>query len=164
MFCPFCGIKNNPEQQSCFICQKKLPSLDAELPAPRPRVIRSLARPAETAGFGERLLAAILDLLLIAAVLIVAWAALWSRVVIVRSVSLAIVIACAVSAAALVVFGYTWLLSDATFGKALAGVRVVRREQPLSVWRRTGVIALWLIVVAAALWGAFTMCPQCFGR
>src|SRR3954467_7697771 len=98
MFCPFCGIKNNPELQTCFICQKKLPSLDSEPPVARPRTIRAFQpRPAESARFRERLLAAVLDLLL-AAVLIVAGAALWSRVTVVRSVSMAIVVACGVGA------------------------------------------------------------------
>lgn len=165
MFCPFCGIKNSPELQTCFICQKKLPSLDSEPPIARPRTIRAFQpRPAESARFRQRLLAAVLDLLLIAAVIVVAGAALWSRVTVVRSISMAIVVACAAGAAALVVFGYTWLLSDATIGKAFAGVRVVRREQPLSLARRLGVIALWIATVAGALWGAFAICPQCFGR
>ena len=159
MFCPFCGIKNNAELQSCFVCSKKLPSLDAEAPAPKNRAMRTPPRPIATpARFGERLLAVIIDLLLIGAILTVAGAALWSRIPVVRNISVAIVAACAASAALLLVFGYSWLLADATIGKAFAGIRVVRREQPLSMGRRIGMITLWIAVVAGAIWGAFVLC------
>lgn len=166
MFCPFCGIKNNAEQQSCFLCQKTLPSLDSE--TSKPRLMRTPARPPATpARLRERLLAVTLDLLLIAAILLVAGAALWSQIPVVRTVSLVIVIICAVSAAALIVFGYTWLFEEAfgsTLGKAFAGVRVVRREQPLSVARRAGVITFWLTAVAGAIWGAIALCHDCLGH
>ena len=159
MFCPFCGIKNTPEQQACFVCSKKLPSLDTDS-TPRPRALRTVSRPAEEpARLRDRLLAAVLDLLLIAAVLLVAGAALWSKTTVVRDVSRAIVIACAASAALLIIFGYTWLFADATIGKAFTGIRVVRRERPLSVGKRVGVIALWVATVAGAIWGAFTLIP-----
>lgn len=159
MFCPFCGIKNNAEQQACFVCNKKLPSLDSEAPVVRPHTSRTPTRPIATpARFGERLLAVVLDLLLIGAILTVAAAALWSRTTLVRNVSLAIVVACAASAALLLVFGYSWLFADATIGKAFAGIRVVRREQPLSMMRRIGMITLWLVAVAGAIWSAFMLC------
>jgi len=166
MFCPFCGIKNNAEQHTCFLCQKALPSLDSE--TPKPRLMRTPTRPPATpARLRERLLAVTLDLLLIAAILLVAGAALWSQIPVVRTVSLVIVIVCAVSAAALIVFGYTWLFEEAfgsTLGKAFAGVRVVRREQPLSMARRVGVITFWLAAVAGAIWGAVSLCGDCFGH
>lgn len=159
MFCPFCGIKNNAELQSCFVCSKKLPSLDAETPAPKTRTMRTPPRPIATpARFGERLLAVVIDLLLIGAILTVAGAALWSRIPVVRNISVAIVAACAASAALLLVFGYSWVLADATIGKAFAGIRVVRREQPLSIGRRIGMLTLWIAVVAGAIWGAFVLC------
>ena len=166
MFCPFCGVKNNTELHTCFVCQKKLPSLDSETPNGKPRITRApVPAPASPARLRDRLLAFTLDLLLIAAIVLVAGAALWSQMPVVRSVSVMIVIVCAVSAAALVVFGYTWLFEEAfgsTVGKAFAGVRVVRREQPLSIARRIGVIAFWLAAVAGAIWGAIALCWDCF--
>lgn len=153
MFCPYCGIKNTADHQSCFLCAKKLPSLDSESPiaALRTKVVRR--PPAESARLRDRLLATALDLLLVAAVLLVAGAALWSQVALVRTVSRAIVIACAVATAGILLFGYTWLLQDATVGKSVTGIRVVRREQPLSTGRRIGVIAFWIAAVAGAAWG-----------
>lgn len=163
MFCPFCGIKNGAEQQSCFVCDKKLPSLEEPQANGRPRPTRSREKPpAPAARLRDRLLAASLDLLLIAAVLFVAGTALWSRVEVVRNVSLAIVIACAACAVLLVMFGYSWLLADATLGKAFAGIRVIRREQPTSVAARVGMIFLWIATVSGAIWGAIAICPQCF--
>lgn len=155
MFCPFCGIKNGADHQACFLCGKKLPSLE-DTPIPlRTKIIRK--PPAESARLRDRLLATLLDLLLVAAVLLVAGAALWSQVALVRSVSRAIVVACAIGTAALVLFGYTWLLQDATVGKAVTGIRVVRREHPLSTGRRAGVIAFWVAAVAGAAWGTATL-------
>ena len=155
MFCPSCGIKNGADHQSCFLCGKKLPSLE-ETPIPlRTKIIRK--PPAESARLRDRLLATMLDLLLVAAVLLVAGAALRSQVSMVRTVSRAIVIACAAGTAALALFGYTWLLQDATVGKAFTGIRVVRRERPLSTARRAGVIAFWVAAVAGAAWGAATL-------
>jgi uncharacterized RDD family membrane protein YckC len=156
MFCPYCGIKNTADKQACFLCAKKLPSLDAEVAvAQRTKIVRR--PPAESAPLRDRLLAALLDLLLVAAVLVVAAAALWSQVSVLRNVSRAIVIACAAGTAAIVLFGYTWLLQDATVGKAFTGIRVVRREQPLSTGRRIGVIAFWAAAVAGAAWGTATL-------
>ena len=165
MFCPFCGIKNG-DVQTCFVCEKKLPSLEMDPPPQtngRPRPARPREKPpAPPARFRDRLLATLLDLLLVSAVLFVAGTALWSRVQVVRSVSMAIVIACASSAALLVMFGYSWLLEDATLGKAFAGIRVIRREQPVSVAARVGIIVLWIAAVGGAIWGAIAICPQCF--
>src|SRR5947209_1946337 len=82
MFCPFCGVKNNADQQSCFVCSKKLPSLESEAQlqrvrpttGPRPRLQAPVA-----ARLGDRLIAAILDTVLISAALLVSGAALSGR-------------------------------------------------------------------------------------
>lgn len=169
MFCPFCGIKNNAEQTSCFICSKKLPSLDD---APVARFKSALpARPSVTtapvARMRDRLVAVLLDLLFVAAALLVSGAALWSQVKVIRDVNQGAIAATAATAAALLIFVYNWIAEvafGATIGKAFAGVRVVRRERPLSVLARSGVIALWLVGVSAAVWGTFVICPQWFGR
>jgi len=58
MFCPFCGIKNNAEQQACFVCQKKLPALDSEPPIAKPRTNRTTSQTFDSpARLRDRLLA-----------------------------------------------------------------------------------------------------------
>ena len=80
MFCPFCGVKNTTGPTQCFVCGKKLPSLDAEAPVRNPRppsVPRERPAMPRPAHLGDRLIAVILDSVLLAAILLVAAAAIW---------------------------------------------------------------------------------------
>jgi uncharacterized RDD family membrane protein YckC len=172
MFCPFCGIKNNLEQQTCFVCSRRLPSLDSEQPNAIPRSYRGPrdrgASTVERARMRDRLLAVFLDLLFVGAVVLIAAAALWSRGDdVVREVNRYAIAASAALVSLLLVFVYNWIAEEAfgaTIGKAFAGVRVIRRERPLSLGARLGVMAFWLIAVGAAVWGTFELCPQWFMR
>lgn len=169
MFCPFCGIKNKVEQQSCFVCSKKLPSLDSEPPVPRARTLSTPRTKAVTssARLRYRVLALLLDLLFVAAVVFVSSAALWSQIGAVRKVSAPAITGAIAGAGVLLILVYTWLSEvtfGATIGKAFAGVRVIPREDPLSPGARAGVIGVWMIAIAAAVWGALAICPQCFSR
>ena len=173
MFCPFCGVKNHLEEKSCFVCRRNLPSLDSELPiaANGERRQSRNARPTtlrpNMARMRDRLVALLLDLLFVSAVLFVSAAALWSRRDVIRDIDRNAMAVTAVAATALLIFAYHWILETAfgaTIGKAFAGIRVIRREQPLSIAARAGVMALWLAAIGGAVWGAFVLAPQWFAR
>lgn len=173
MFCPFCGVKNHLEEKSCFVCRRNLPSLDSELPLAasgerRPsRNGRPMTPRPAMARMRDRLVALFLDLLFVSAVLFVSGAALWSRRDVIGGIDRNAMLVTAVAATALLMFAYYWVLETAfgaTIGKAFAGIRVIRREQPLSLAARAGVIVLWLAAIGGALWGAFVLCPQWFAR
>jgi uncharacterized RDD family membrane protein YckC len=127
MFCPFCGVKNDDGQTSCFVCGKRLPSFDAETPTPRPR---STFRPVSTspvaARLGDRFIAVILDTLFLSALVLVIAAAL-STSVARLTLPFITLVALASVGVLLLVFLYHWLLEGAfgaTMGKAIVGVRV----------------------------------------
>jgi len=126
MYCPFCGVKNTTGPTQCFVCGKKLPSLDAEAPV-KPVPVRASGpvreRPAapRPAHLGDRLIAVILDSVLLAALLLVAASAVWWHRLIIPPIAVAI------GGTFAVIFLYYWLLEGAfgaTLGKAIIGVRV----------------------------------------
>ncbi len=138
MFCPFCGVKNDGGQAQCFVCGKKLPSLEAEA-APAQRRSRSGPHPAVVAAaapvaarLGDRLIAVILDTLFVSSILLVSAAAVFSRWPrMIESTSFMMLIAAISVATVVVVFLYYWLLEGtfgATMGKAIVGVRVTRQD------------------------------------
>src|SRR5207244_12536753 len=80
MFCAFCGVNNTADLPQCFVCGRKLPALDAEAPLKpaRPRTLSRERTPApQPARLGDRLIAVILDSVLLAAFLLFAAAAIW---------------------------------------------------------------------------------------
>lgn len=135
MFCPFCGVKNEDGQVQCFVCTKKLPSLNGDAVPSRPRAMHrgtlSESGPV-TARLGDRFIALILDTIFISSVLLVSSAAVFSRwPKIARGVSLVTITSIAAAAVLVVVFIYHWLLEGAfgaTMGKAIVGVRVTRYD------------------------------------
>src|SRR2546423_14735750 len=82
MFCPFCGVKNDAELTACFVCKRRLPSLDSETAQPRqrPSLSRTPVPGASPARLGDRLIAVILDTVLLVATAVVSAAALSSSV------------------------------------------------------------------------------------
>ncbi len=133
MFCPFCGVKNEDGQAQCFVCTKKLPSLNGDASPSRPRSMQrtSSAGPV-TARLGDRLIAIILDTIFVSAVLLVTSAAvLWRWPKITHGQSVVTIASAGAAATLLVVFIYHWLLEGAfgaTMGKAIIGVRVTRYD------------------------------------
>jgi len=125
MFCPFCGVKNTADLTQCFVCGRKLPALDAEAPLKpaRPRTLSRERTPTpQPARLGDRLIAVILDSVLLAALLLIAAAAIWWDRLLIPPLAIAI------GAPLLIIFLYYWLLEGAfgaTLGKAIIGVRVV---------------------------------------
>src|SRR5712692_3917685 len=128
MFCPFCGVKNDAGLTSCFVCQKRLPSLDPETPQPRarPTLSRGQSTVPAPARLGDRLIAVILDTLLLIAVAVVSAAALSSSIDLKRvRVSTPWLIVGGAAAILLLIFLYHWILEGAfgaTMGKAIVGV------------------------------------------
>lgn len=136
MFCPFCGVKNDAGLQQCFVCGKKLPALDAEQPiAAKARPVnapRPTAPAAVPARLGDRLIAVVLDTVLLCAFLLPAAAAVasrWQRID-QSQYTLSTFVAAAALAVALLIFIYYWVLEGAfgaTIGKSIVGLRVARR-------------------------------------
>jgi uncharacterized RDD family membrane protein YckC len=136
MFCPYCGVKNNPGQAQCFVCNKKLPAGDVDsTPSQRRRSgpMRTFsAEGAITARLGDRFIAVILDTLFLSALLLVSAAAILSRWPDVTSrMSILPLAAGAAASAIALAFVYYWLLEGAfgaTLGKAIVGLRVTRQN------------------------------------
>jgi uncharacterized RDD family membrane protein YckC len=135
-FCPFCGVKNNAGQTQCFVCGKKIPSFDADASpssVSRNKTIsgssRSLTNAAVAARLGDRMIAVVLDSVLLAAVMLFLGAVVWAEKERVKALPLSNsgLIAVAAIVAVLIAFLYYWLLEGAfgaTVGKAIIGVRV----------------------------------------
>jgi uncharacterized RDD family membrane protein YckC len=136
MFCPFCGVKNDDGQTQCFICLKRLPSLDFELSPAQQRSrsgpLRISVSAPSTARLGDRFIAVILDTIFISAILLFGAAALfWRWPTILERYTLVSLVVIASIVAVVLVFIYYWLLEGAfgaTLGKAIVGVRVSRKE------------------------------------
>jgi len=135
-FCPFCGVKNNAGQTQCFVCGKKIPSFDADAspsPVSRNKTIsgpnRSLTNAAVAARLGDRMIAVVLDTVLLAAVMLFLGAVVWAEKELFKALPLSNsgLIAAAAAVAVLIAFLYYWVLEGAfgaTLGKAIIGVRV----------------------------------------
>lgn len=137
MFCPFCGVKNEDGQAECFVCKKKLPSLNGNATPSGSSRPRSSQRTTTSSGpviarLGDRLIAIVLDTIFISAILLVGSAALLlRRPKIAEDLSLIALASIGAAALILVVFLYHWLLEGAfgaTMGKAIIGVRVTRYD------------------------------------
>src|SRR3954462_8855056 len=79
-FCPFCGVKNNAGQTQCFVCGKKVPSFDADA-SPGPSRMKTMSGAGKAlssaivaARIGDRMIAAFLDTVLLAAVMLFLYA------------------------------------------------------------------------------------------
>jgi uncharacterized RDD family membrane protein YckC len=135
-FCPYCGVKNNAGQTQCFVCGKKLPSLDSDTtpsPISRSRTIseatKSTSNVAVAARLGDRFIAVVLDTIFLAAIMLFVGAVLWSEHERVPMSNNAL-IATGASIAFAIAFLYYFLLEGAfgaTLGKAIIGVSVASR-------------------------------------
>ena len=134
-FCPFCGVKNNAGQTSCFVCGKKIPSFDADAsPAPgRAKTIsgssKALSNAPVAARIGDRMIAVMLDTAVLAAVMMFLYAVVMTDPKRIASLPLSKtgLIAAGAGIAIVIAFLYYWLLEGAfgaTLGKAIIGVRV----------------------------------------
>lgn len=132
MFCPNCGAKNDTDGAQCFVCEKRLPSLDdpgARGKGSKARSTGSLSNSGEPiAALGDRLIAVLLDLVFLAALLFLGALALsrWPQIKDFFPSPLWFNVGAGVSAMA-IAFLYYWLLEGAfgaTLGKAIAGVQV----------------------------------------
>lgn len=132
MFCPFCGAKNPSGTSQCFVCEKRMPSLD-DSGRSRPsssnksRQLSSNGEP--IAALGDRLIAVIFDTAFLGALfsILISWASKRPDLVqawlpggpwlTITGLSLAVVL----------VFLYYFGLEGAfgaTLGKAIAGIQV----------------------------------------
>jgi uncharacterized RDD family membrane protein YckC len=140
MYCPHCGAKNSSEGGTCFVCEKKIPRLDdsgssrarsssAASSAPKNPGTSSVAASGEpVAALGDRLIAIILDMSLIAVFFATAWVALsrWPKTAAMLPAGQALTLTVAGSFVVFT-FLYFFLLEGAfgaTLGKAVAGVHV----------------------------------------
>jgi uncharacterized RDD family membrane protein YckC len=129
VFCPWCGVKNDPGEPQCFVCKKGLPSPDAERLPPRPRQV-TLAVAADVPGsIGDRMLALLFDRLLLLSLLAIPAsliASYWSQVsprissILWRSITASAVLVIAIF---LYHFGFEGAFGS-TLGKAIFGLRI----------------------------------------
>src|SRR6266700_32498 len=125
IFCPFCGAKNEDSASKCFICEKKFPWVCGGSGAPgggrraRSGPLRTLATASSsssegvpTARLGDRLIAVILDSVVVAAAVVWRWPHL---LVGYSAMTLAIG---AAAAALLLTFIYYWL-QEGAFGATM---------------------------------------------
>lgn len=187
MYCPACGIKNDPPGSKCFICEQAMPSAGSIASAPSgrdrdrdatPRPGRQNAAAASAGGdalgsVGDRMIAVVLDRVLLASILLIpaAFVGLKSeRFTSMSSLSWT-TLAAAGGGAILIVFLYHFVLETTlhtTPGKAILGLYVrneSRRPNATAVAIRNGLrlvdaLALYLIGFLVAL---FSRKKQRFG-
>src|SRR4051812_41059399 len=118
-FCPFCGVKNNAGQTQCFVCGKKVPSFDADAsPAPSPRTktisgpSKAMSNAAVAARLGDRMIAVVLDTIVLAALMLFGFAVVWTEQARMKSLPLSKsgLIAVGAGIALVITFLYYWLL------------------------------------------------------
>ena len=133
-FCPYCGVKNNAGQTQCFVCGKKVPSFESDTtPSPmgRAKTISGTGRgsspnTAVVARLGDRLIAVVLDMIFLAAIMLLVGAVLWTEHEALALTNTAM-IAIGIAIAFVIAFLYYFLLEGSfgvTLGKAIIGVRV----------------------------------------
>lgn len=130
MFCPSCGVKNEGSPLKCFICGYILPTGERGAATDR-RTRRSTVSSANAepyAAIGDRMLALILDRVVIAALLLIPAALIATRLPagssLVQPVRAAIAISIAFVVAALAYHIVLEALFGATLGKGLLGLEV----------------------------------------
>ncbi len=132
MFCPACGVKNEPGTLKCFVCKQTLRPLDAPGPlsGARPRTMRVVNSVESIGSVGDRFLALLFDRALLAAFLLLVAALLQSenrpslerQFAGIRGIGIGGPIALA-----LIIFLYHVALESAfgaTLGKAMLGLNV----------------------------------------
>jgi uncharacterized RDD family membrane protein YckC len=129
VFCPWCGVKNDPGEPQCFVCKKSLPSPDAERLPPRPRPA-TVAVAADVPGsIGDRMLALLFDRLLLVSLLAIPASLIvsyWNQVsprissILWRSISASAVLVIAIFVYHL---GFEAAFGS-TLGKAIFGLRI----------------------------------------
>ncbi|HSP15736.1 MAG TPA: RDD family protein [Thermoanaerobaculia bacterium] len=132
MYCPGCGVKNEGSPLKCFICGKVLPTGDRPVTpdTPRRRSPQTLAGiPQPFAAIGDRMLALILDRLVVIAVLAIPAALIAERWHL-TPMRAAVIGASAVLATALVYHIVLEALFGATLGKGLLGLYIRGGSQP----------------------------------
>lgn len=129
MFCPSCGVKNEGSPLKCFICDYILPTAERSANEPRRRGRPTLSSTEPFAAIGDRMLALILDRVLLVAILAIPAAVMaehWQKIdprltapvraIFIGSIALAIV--------ALTYHIVLESLFGATLGKGLLGLEV----------------------------------------
>ena len=130
MFCPYCGVKNDPGLSGCFICKKKLPALDAEAPVqPRRQQFVPRSNQPVSARLGDRFLAVLLDSILLCALTVLALAFACTHQAQINKLPLTpkALFFWDIVLILLGGFLYHWFLEGlfgATFGKAIVGIEV----------------------------------------
>jgi uncharacterized RDD family membrane protein YckC len=135
VFCPACGVRNEPGVLQCFVCKKSLPSSLEPSDRSRPHVIRTAAAQVDQFGsIGDRMLALVFDRVLLATLLVIPatlladrWADIEKRLPSVMWSVTAIAVAMI-----LLVFLYHTFLEGATgttLGKAIFGLRVQNESE-----------------------------------
>jgi uncharacterized RDD family membrane protein YckC len=189
VYCPACGIKNDPPGSKCFICEQPMPSPGSVAAAPkgrerdrdatpRPGRNASSASASTSAGdsvgsVGDRMIAMVLDRILLASLLLIpaAFIGVRSENLTATSSLSWTTIGTALGGAFLIVFIYHFVLETSlhtTPGKAILGLYVrneSRRPNVAAVAIRNGLrivdaLALYLVGFLVAL---FSRKKQRFG-
>lgn len=133
MFCPACGVRNEPGVLQCFVCKKSLPPLEAA-DRSRPHVIRTVAAPSDQYGsIGDRMLALIFDRLLLGVLLVIPATLLADRWNDIQNRLPSVMWTLIASASGMIVliFLYHWILEASvgtTLGKAIFGLKVINES------------------------------------
>jgi uncharacterized RDD family membrane protein YckC len=163
-FCPFCGVKNNAGQTQCFVCGKKIPSLDSDAsltPTSRRTISGTAGKSAPTgassARLGDRLIAVIFDTVFLAAIMLLGAAVVWAEETRMKAPPLSNgrLLAAGAGAAVFVTFLYYFLLEGAfgaTLGKAIIGVRVVSNSGRRGGFRSSAIRNAFRIVEGVPLY------------
>lgn len=118
MFCPGCGVKNDPGTLKCFVCGKIIPSpQDSAERTPRPRRPHLPPTTEMFASVGDRMLAMLFDRVLVAAILSIPVAVFFEQVH----------VALWIATLTILIFAYHLFFEGAfgaTLGKAIFGLRV----------------------------------------
>ena len=137
MFCPHCGAKNEGAPLQCASCKKTIPPLEGDRGSaasrPRPRRPNAPATLEGLGSVGDRMLALVMDRVLIAAVLLIVSAALADQWRALEPRMPSVVVASLLGGFGLVsvVFLYHFIFEagfGTTLGKAIMGLQVRNQE------------------------------------
>ncbi|MGZ8851204.1 MAG: RDD family protein [Thermoanaerobaculia bacterium] len=124
LFCPSCGVKNEGNPLKCFICGYILPTGERSSNEPRRRRQPTLSTTEPLAAIGDRMLALILDRVLLVAILAIPAAAMAERWKTTAPVRIIVIGSLALAILALTYHIVLESLFGATLGKGLLGLEV----------------------------------------